>query len=363
MSSRFRNCVATIDLAAIRDNYRHACSLAPESRALAVVKANAYGHGAVAVARALQGLAPAFAVAIIEEAVELREAGITEPLLLLQGVNSAAALKAAARRDLTLMVHNEEQLNLLAATTLPRPVHVWLKIDTGMHRLGLPPARIDDALAILRASSACENDIVVCTHLASADNLDSPYTKQQLDIFAACTSAYDLPQSISNSAAILAWPASHRHWNRPGFMLYGYSPLTVNHPENHALRPAMTLSSEVIAVREITAGDAVSYNNRWKADAPARIATIAIGYADGYPRCAPSGTPVLINGVEVPLAGTVTMDMITVDVTRAPGVKPGDHAQLWGPELPATRVAEAVATSAYELLTRVSARVHREYRD
>ncbi|HNP34728.1 MAG TPA: alanine racemase [Woeseiaceae bacterium] len=359
--ARFRKCRASIDLAAIRANYRLASRLAPNSQSIAVIKGNAYGHGAVEVANALQGLAPAFAVGIIDEALELREAGIRAPILVLQGVAGEDALRAVSEQALSLVVHNEEQLAWLATAKLKAPVSTWLKIDTGMHRLGLPPDRLVDALNRLRASGASGDSIVVCTHLASADTPGSMAVREQLRIFDDCVAGLGVLQSISNSAGILAWPDTHRSWNRPGYLLYGNSPFAGEQANAALLRPAMTLASEVLAVRDVATGESVGYHGRWTAAVPSKIATVAIGYADGYPRHAPDGTPVLVNGAIAPLAGVVSMDLITVDVTALPAVKPGDPVVLWGPDLPANKIAECAGTIGYELLIGISRRVPRHY--
>ncbi len=356
-----RHCEASIDLDAIRSNYEHACRLAPDSRAIAVIKADAYGHGAVAVARALADRTPAFAVGLLEEALELREAGIMEPLVLLEGVNSAEALESAARDKLTVVVQNEQQLSALESASLAHPVGTWLKIDTGMHRLGLPPVMAGQALARLRASGNCADPVVVCTHLATADEPGSAFVQEQMRLFDACIAGVDAPLSIANSGGILAFPGSHRHWNRPGYMLYGGSPFDHDLPSARALRPAMTLLSEIIGLRDVPAGESVGYRRAWTAARDSRIATVAIGYADGYPRHAPNGTPTLVGGQVAPLAGTVSMDMITIDVTAIPAIAIGDPVVLWGEGLPVEAVARAAGTIGYELLTRVSGRVPRRY--
>ncbi len=356
-----RQCEALIDLDAIRANFKFACGLAAESQSIAVIKANAYGHGAVEVAHALTASAPAFAVAIIDEASALRDAGINAPLLVMEGVGSGYELQYAARQNIAIVIHSDEQLHLLERTKLPARVAVWVKIDTGMHRLGLAPERLQDAIKRLRASDNCDPSIVVCTHLACADHPDSLRTDQQLKVFDNCVAGLGVLQSISNSAGIMAFPRSHRHWNRPGYMLYGNTPFAGDVRQASDLMPVMTLQSEVIAVRDIAAADSVGYCGRWTAGSPATIATVAIGYADGYPRHAPNGTPILINGHIAPLVGTVSMDMITVDVTAVPGVKVGDPVVLWGKGLSVNEIAHAAGTIGYELLTSVTNRVPRRY--
>ena len=356
-----RQCVARVDLDAVRANYQHACRLAADSRAIAVIKADAYGHGAVAVARALADLTPGFAVGFLDEALELRRAGIGEPLLLLQGVQDADDLACVAEQGFAVVVHEERQLAALERARLAAPVDVWLKIDTGMHRLGLPPALAGQAYARLRASANCSDAIVVCTHLAMADQPGSAYTRRQLDLFDACTAGIDAPQSVANSGAILACPDARRDWTRPGYMLYGCSPFAQDLPAARALRPAMTLTAEIIGLHDVPAGEAIGYGSTWTAAQNARIATVGIGYADGYPRHAANGTPTLVRGRIAPLAGTVSMDMIAIDVSGIDGVTLGEPVTLWGAGLPVDTVARAAGTTGYELLTRVSARVPRRY--
>jgi alanine racemase len=356
-----RQCEARIDLDAIRANYETACRLAPDSRAIAVVKADAYGHGAVAVARALADRTPAFAVGILDEAFELREAGIEEPILLLEGVNGIEALHSAVEHALTVVVHDEQQLNDIENARLAAPLGVWLKVDTGMHRLGLPPSLVGQAFARLQASGKRLEPVVVCTHLATADEPGSAFTRRQVNLFDASLNGIDAPLSIANSAAILALPESHRAWNRPGYMLYGGSPFAQPSPATRSLVPAMTLSSEIIGLHDVAAGETVGYGRSWTAARDARVATVAIGYADGYPRHAANGTPTLVRGRVAPLAGTVSMDLITIDVSGIDGVAIGERVVLWGDGLPVDTVARAAGTIGYQLLTQVSGRVPRRY--
>lgn len=348
-----------IDLAAIRDNYRHACDLAPDSQTMPVIKANAYGHGMLDVANTLAALAPALAVAIVEEGVALREAGLDLPVLVLEGPRNAEGFAEARARDLTVMLHEPAQLAALEAAG--GPVKAWIKLDTGMHRLGFPPTAVGAVLDELERGGRLAETPVVCTHLACADEPGNAHTRAQLRRFAGATRGLDLPGSISNSAAILAWPESHADWNRAGYMLYGDSPLRVEHPASEPLKPAMRFEAELIALREIAAGESVGYGARWTAERPAVIGTVAAGYGDGYPRHAPNGTPVLVNGRVAPLVGTVSMDMLAIDVSDHDGLSVGDTVELWGGELPIRRVAEAVGTIGYELMTRVSERVPRVF--
>jgi alanine racemase len=348
---------ARLDLGALRHNLAVARELAPHSRVMAVVKANAYGHGAVPIASALQAGVDALAVACIEEAVELRYAGINTPILLLEGVFEPAELITASQLDLWLTIDNDRQLRWLEESALPAPVSCWLKVDTGMNRLGVTPENAVPFHRRLAATNNANNTVVVCTHFASADDVQSAQTLQQLAAFDALP--FGAPRSAANSAGLLAWPQSHYDWVRPGYMLYGNSPMVADHPDAQSLQPVMTLTSAVISLRDVAAGDAVGYGGTWVAQRPSRIATVTIGYGDGYPRQAPNGTPVLVNGQRAPLAGRVSMDMITVDVTDLEHVTPGAEVVLWGAGLPLTEVARCVGTVGYELVTRMPARTQR----
>jgi alanine racemase len=258
---------------------------------------------------------------------------------------------------LTLVVHSLDQVAGLLKSGVSVPV--WLKVDTGMHRLGLAPG--DFAETRQRLAAGGIEVQVVCTHLACADELQGDVTRQQLEIFAALTANLDIPRSISNSAAILAWPDSHADWNRPGYMLYGSSPFAVEVEAARALQPAMTLRSEIIALRAVLKGESVGYGARWTAERPSIIGTVAIGYADGYPRHARNGTPTLVNGKPAPLVGTVSMDAITVDLTEHDSAAVGDSVELWGPGIAVNDVAAAAGTIGYQLLSGVSSRVRRTY--
>ncbi len=351
---------ALLDLSALRHNVALARALAPTAKLMAVVKANAYGHGAVLMARALEPLTEALAVACLEEAMELRSAGIRCPILLLQGVFEQQELTLAAQEQLWLTIDNATQLAWLEQTPLPAPVHCWLKIDTGMHRLGVTPEQVGDFHRRLLACGKLAAAPVLTTHFACADDLRHPATEQQITDFEQLTSGLGGARSAANSPATLAWPRSHYEWIRPGFMLWGNSPFTTPHAQADCLRPVMALRSRVISMRDIAAGECVGYGANWCATRGSRIATITVGYGDGYPRSAQNGTPVLVNGLRAPLAGRVSMDMITVDVTDLPPVAIGDPVTLWGQGLPVGEVAQHAATTGYELLTRMPARIPRK---
>jgi alanine racemase len=348
---------AIVRLDAIRHNLAAARRFAPASRNIPVIKANAYGHGAIEVAHALGDDAPAFAVAVMDEAIELRKAGIEHPILVLQGCNHREDVDEAAARQFWLMLHDRGQVERVVRSRPAAPLTAWLKVDTGMHRLGLNTGEAARALQELSAADHVSDPPVLCTHLACADEPDRPVTRDQVSFFRAFAEPLGLPLSIANSAGIIHWPETHADWNRPGIMLYGSRPSAEFGNEAGLLQPAMTLQSELIAVREIAAGEGVGYGHRWKAREPARIGTITIGYADGYPRHAPSGTPVLVNGIRVPLVGTVSMDMITVDLSGVENAKPGDPVELWGDNLGVDEVAESAGTIGYELLAGLTRRV------
>jgi len=352
---------AIIDLAALRHNYQLAQSLAPNAKTLAVVKANAYGHGAVEAARALEPLSPVLAVACIEEAIELRAAGIRKPILLLEGAFEASELATASTENFWLMVSGTEQVGMLAEATLERPVTVWLKADSGMHRLGFIGAELREAYERLQALENVCDEITLATHFSCADELEREVTLQQMDAFKAMTQGIEAPCSLANSAAILGWPVAHSDYNRPGIMLYGSSPFAQSHPQADKLQAVMSLISTVIGLRTVEAGESVGYGGGWTAERRSVIATIAMGYGDGYPRMMPSGTPVLVNGQRCSLAGRVSMDMVTVDVTDLESVQVGDGVEFWGRNLPLNEVASCAGTIGYELVTRMPLRTPRVY--
>lgn len=350
---------ALLNLEALRHNLGLARSLAPHSRVMAVVKANAYGHGARTIAAALEGSADALAVACIEEAVELRDAGIESPIMLLEGVFESRELVTAAELGLWVTIDNEWQLAWLEEARLPSALHCWLKIDTGMHRLGVKPARVGEFHQRLLASENCNGNPVLSTHFASADDLGSDQTVRQLAVFDAATRGLPGLRSAANSPGLLAWPQSHYDWVRPGYMLYGNSPFEQAQPNARDLQPVMTLTSAVISIRDVAVGDSVGYGAAFTATRPTRVATITIGYGDGYPRLAGNGTPVLVNGQRAPLAGRVSMDMITVDITDLQNVQVGDEVVLWGQDLPLGEIAAHAGTIGYELTTRMPMRTPR----
>jgi alanine racemase len=353
---------ASIDTAALRHNLGTIRAYAPGARVMAVIKANAYGHGLVSTALALAD-ADSFAVARLEEGIALRSAGVRAPIVLLEGVFSAEQLAEAAHHGFELVVHDPLQLKLLEAHRGVKRFVVWIKIDTGMNRLGFRPEGFPAALGRLHALTVPALELRVMTHLARADELDEAMTRNQVAVFhqtlatAELIGARRLATSIGNSAGTLGWPGAHGDWVRPGLALYGVSPFAADTAEKHGLRPVMTLETTVLTVREVKPGESVGYAATWRADRDSSIAILAAGYGDGLPWHLPSGTPVLVGGSRFPLVGRVSMDMVAVDVTGAPKIAAGNRAVVWGVGLPVEEVAARAGTIPYELLCGVSQRV------
>lgn len=351
---------ATINLSALRHNLAQVRSLCPTSKVMAMVKADAYGHGLLPVAKALRD-ADGLAVARLDEALQLRRAGIGQRILLLGSLLDGDDLALCSAQNIDVTVHDLDTVQRIVDNAQRAPVRVWLKLDSGMHRLGLDPAEFAQADRLLRAAPGIL-ELLHLTHLSSADDLAATATDAQLaTVSAARGPASGIPVSIANSAAIIGRAGAGSSWVRPGIMLYGENPLAASHPVS--LRSVMTLRSYVIGLRELPAGAAIGYNGTWTTPRASIIAMLGIGYGDGYPRHARSGTPVWINGQRAPLVGRVSMDSIAVDVTDCDRVAIGDEAQLWGPELSASEVAEFAGTISYELFTSITPRVPRVYVD
>lgn len=347
---------AEVSAAALRANLERVREVAPRSRVMAVIKANAYGHGLVTTALCLAE-ADAFAVARLQEALVLRGAGVRKPIVLLEGVFDAEQLAEAARLDLEIVVHEEEQLALLEQSPADVSFVVWLKIDTGMNRLGFRAGQVPAAFARIDAAGARIRELRLLTHFARADEAGNTMTLQQVARFTELTAQRRLARSLCNSAGIFTQPEAQSDWVRPGLALYGVSPFPELLGREVGLQPAMRLVSTVIAVRAVLAGETVGYGGAWRAGRDTRVAIVAAGYGDGLPRSLPSGTPVLVNGRRAGLVGRVSMDMIAVDVSATADVRVGDAAILWGPELPVEEVAAHAGTIPYELLCGVSQRV------
>jgi alanine racemase len=348
---------ATIDTAALRHNLSVVRLWAPKSRVMAVIKANAYGHGLVAVARALE-TADAFAVARVDEGLTLRAAGIKTPTVLLEGVFDREQLDAAAAANFELVVHTPEQIELLRAAAPGARFKVWLKLDSGMNRLGFKGAAFGAAHTALSALGAVQSPVNLFTHLASADAPDEATTVDQLASFDNATRSLPGERCIANSAGMLNFSEAQADWVRPGLLLYGVSPIEGAIGADYGLKAVMTLQAQVIAVKDLSVGERVGYGGHWTARRPTRLAVAAVGYGDGYPRILGTGTPVLVNGERAGLAGRVSMDMIGIDVTdlrRPPAL--GDPVILWGEGLPVEEIAVWADTIPYELLCGISQRV------
>jgi alanine racemase len=350
---------ARINLQALQHNFRRVRALAPGSRVMAIIKANAYGHGLVPVAQALRDR-DAFGVVGLEEAINLREAGFDRRIVLLEGLFGADDLPLIHGYRLDVVVHHPSQVELLEQDGLAGPLDIWLKIDTGMHRLGFPP---DQAGALTaRLAGLPQTGSVRCmTHFACADEADNPATRDQLDRFDGACTGFRGECSLANSAAVLAWPATHRDWVRPGIMLYGSSPFPGKTAQELGLQPVMTLATRLIAVNPCNRGDAVGYGGDWICPEDMPVGVAAVGYGDGYPRHAPGGMPVLVNGKRCALVGRVSMDMICIDLRSQPDAKVGDEVVLWGEGLPVDEIAPLAGTISYELLCGVGSRVHFSY--
>ena len=353
-----RPACALVDAAALKHNLQQVRRRAPRSRVMAVVKANGYGHGLVWVARALNGDADAFGVSSAEEGIQLREAGISQPICLLEGFFTADELPLLSKHHLEPAIHQDEQLKVLAQALPALKLSVWLKIDTGMHRLGFPPERVPEVVQQLRRSPSVVN-VRLMSHFARADIASDPDTKSQNDSFLALTRNFGLEASLANSAGILAWPQSHLDWVRPGIMLYGVSPLAQQDAVQLDLKPVMTLQTSLIAIHARRKGEPIGYGGDWRCPQDMPIGVAAIGYGDGYPRHAAPGTPVLVNGSRVSLVSRVSMDMITLDLRSQPQANLGDPVVLWGQGLPVEVVAKSAGTIAYELLCHVTERIPR----
>lgn len=353
-----KNTTALINLAALQHNFTQIRQITPRSKVLAVLKANAYGHGLVAVGKALQQ-ADAFGVARIEEALALRAGGIVKPIVLLEGFTKAGDLPVLVANNIETVVHMQQQVEMILNADLTGPLQVWLKIDSGMHRLGFMPEHFTEAYHALVTSHNVQSGVRLMSHLACADQPEHPMNAQQIALFDEITANRLGEQTLANSAAMLTMPSTHRDWVRPGLILYGVSPLATESDMISQLdwQPVMTLKSQIIAIRQHQKGQPVGYGAHWIAQADTYLGVVAIGYGDGYPRSAPCGTPVLINGRQLPIVGRVSMDMITVDLGANPTEQLGDEVILWGEGLGVEQIAHLCGTIPYELLCNVTQRV------
>ncbi|PCJ30319.1 MAG: alanine racemase [Gammaproteobacteria bacterium] len=354
--------VAKIDLNALQHNLARVKLLAPNSQIMSVIKANAYGHGAVKAAHALSD-SDAFAVARVSEGIQLRKEGISLPIVILEGVNSAEELNQAVDYSLSPVFHSGQQVEIVLETTLTQALSFcWLMLDTGMHRLGFTTEDAEQALKSLATSSNIKGDINLMSHFANSDELDDDRNTQQLAKLTDFNSAHNLLVSMANSAAIISLQDSHQQWVRPGLMLYGISPFEHRSADELGLQPAMQFVSSLIAIQQIPAGGQVGYGGSWTAQDETCIGIVSVGYADGYSRQLSNSADVLINGVKVAVLGRVSMDMIAIDLSPCNDAKIGDEVILWGDKLlPVEQLAQQANTIAYELVCQVSERVPRIY--
>jgi alanine racemase len=322
-----------------------------------MVKANGYGHGAVAVANALQD-ADALGVARIYEALALRQAGIIKPIVLMEGFFETWELPLIVEHGFEIVIHQMPQVQALLQANITTPIPVWLKLESGMHRLGLPADEFLTAWQQLQNNSAVASDIVLMTHLACSEETTQPYTAEQIHYFNDITHNLSGLRSIANSAAIIAWPDAHADWVRPGIMLYGISPFADKTAAELDLQPVMTLSSRLLAMHQLKRGDAIGYNRTFICSQDMPVGIAAVGYGDGYPRYIPAeGTPILVNGYRTQIIGRVSMDMLYIDLRGVPTPRLGDPVILWGEGLPIERIAQAAQTNSYELVCGVTSRV------
>lgn len=352
---------AEISGAALHHNLAQVRHRAPNSKIMAIIKADGYGHGLLNVAQALEG-ADAFGVARIEEALSLRANGVNKPIVLLSGFLTADDLQGLALNCIDTLLHSREQLKLLEQLDLAQQVGIWLKVDTGLHRLGLS---LDEAESCFKRLRDCHNvrqPIGVMSHLSLSEQLESETTRLQLELFNRFTADKMVLKSVASSAGVLLHPHAHHEWVRPGIMLYGISPVSDNSLSTPPyLQPVMTLKSRLIAVRSHKAGDSVGYQGIWRSPRDTHIGVVAIGYGDGYPRMAPYGTPLLLNGRHLPLVGRVSMDLVTVDLGPTTQDRVGDEVTIWGDGLPVEQVAAHMGVIPYELVAQLTARVQRVY--
>lgn len=352
---------AVLNTEAVTHNLQKVREYAPNAKIMAVVKANAYGHGVLRIAHALSDQVDGFAVARVDEGVRLRKSGIKKRIAILEGFTCAEELELLLKHQLDAVVHSAGQLAIFEQHTEQEKIAVWLKLDTGMNRLGFKPHEFQAVYQRLLRCSVIKQPINLMTHLANADDRQDDMTFTQLALFNDTLAGLDLSEdnerSIANSAGILAWQQALTDWVRPGIMLYGISPFADSTGATLGLKPIMSLHSRLIAVKPIKKGDTVGYGGSWRCEQDVLLGVVAIGYADGYPRYARVGTPVLVNGQRVPLIGRVSMDMITVDLSSQPEAKPGDAVTLWGDELPVEEIALCANTIPYTLVCGVTQRV------
>ncbi len=347
-----RPILARIDQNALEHNFQIA-RRATSARIMAVIKANGYGHGLLRVAQALSG-ADGFALLDIRDAIALRQAGYRQTILLLEGFFGVEELEQVAEYDLACVIHSEWQIRCLDAYPRRATLDIWLKVNSGMHRLGFSPLDVAMAMEVLRSHRAVR-EITLMTHFANAD--DERGVSAQFETYNRIAANYRVTRSLANSAALLRYPETHGDWVRPGLMLYGASPFSEVSAAQLGLKPAMTLKSRIIAIQHLERGDEVGYSGKYRADRTMRIGIVACGYADGYPRHAKNGAPVLVDGNRTQLLGRVSMDMLCVDLTALHEADTESTVTLWGKEMPIEEVAMAADTISYELMCALTQRV------
>lgn len=354
-----------LDLEAVRHNLAQVKRYAPNNKIMAVIKANAYGHGITRVARVLD-TADGFAVARVDEGIRLRKAGFSQPITVLQGFVCDDELQLIFRHQLDAVIHTPQQVEILKQQSgHEAALSVWLKMDTGMNRLGFKGSDFNAAYQQLATCPIVKQPINLITHFANADDLLDDKTLHQIDMFNTAVQGYPGQRSIANSAGIIGWPnvsldsAQDRNsdWVRPGLMLYGCSPFAGKTGADFGLKPVMSLHSRLIAVKNVAAGESIGYSGTWQCPRDTRVGVVSIGYGDGYHRRIQCGAPVLVNRQRVPLIGRVSMDMITVDLNSLPHAQPGDHVTLWGDGLPVEEIAHYADTIPYTLLCGITQRV------
>ena len=356
-----RTALATIHLGALRRNLARTREQAQGAKVMAVVKADGYGHGLERVARALH-TADAFGVAALGDGLRLRAAGIDKRIVVLSGPDEAADLAELRRLGLDAVIHHDAQMRWLeadakTASASAHPLRVWLKIDTGMHRLGFAPERAAEIHARLHALSNVDADIVLMTHFAASDEFGSPATPAQIAVFDAATRDLPGPRALANSAGVLGWPQARNDWVRVGGLLYGLSVIEGKTGAALGFEPAMTLSAKLVSVNSVHRGDRIGYAGVYRCSEDMPVGVAAIGYGDGYPRSAPSGTPVVVNGQLAAIIGRISMDLIAIDLRNVPNANVGDRVVLWGAELPVEEIAARSGTISYDLTCGMTRRV------
>lgn len=356
-----RTAYALINLSHLKDNLTSIRKIVSPSKIMAVVKADAYGHGVLQVCKSLTN-ADAFCVACVNEAMELRESGIKKPILALQGFNTTEELQLAITHNLQVVIHQPEQLKLLQSISHSNRLDVYIKLDTGMHRLGFHPSQFGQVVDEVKSILPPGSNISVMTHLACADEVNNPATQLQLEVLDQTLAGQKYNQSVANSAGILAWPKSHRDWVRPGLMLYGLNPLDGDAYCNTQvkLNPVMSLCAPLISIKSCKKGDRIGYGGDYCCPHDMVIGVVAAGYADGYPRHLSKAPKCSLHGQHASIVGRVSMDMITVDMSTV-NAQVGDAVELWGEHVSVSDIALDAETISYELLCAAGNAVHRKY--